>query len=134
MKRYFSVAAGLASAVAICAAGAASAPHADAAGRVHFATPQAAMRYLADAYNRGDAVAMHHVTTPTSFKQLWGMRSEAVHLKLQACHATGRGDYDCTFQHRYPKSFHDNGYGSSDMIVAPADSPGWYLYTLVECG
>lgn len=131
MKRFVPVAAGLAVALAVSALGAS---HADAASPVHFATPQAAMRYLADAYNRGDVVAMHHVTTPNSFKQLQGMRSEAVHLKLESCRATGHGDFECSFQHRYPASLHDNGYGASSMIVAPADRPGWYMYTLEDCG
>jgi hypothetical protein len=40
-------------------------PTAPAAPRqLHFATPQAAMRYLAAAYNRNDLAALKHVTTP----------------------------------------------------------------------
>jgi hypothetical protein len=102
--------------------------------RIHFDTPQAAMRYMAAAWNRGDLRALHHVTTPSAFRDLMGMHSEAVNLKLQHCNATGHGDYICHFQHRYPKSFHNNGYGASDMIVAPAINPGWYMYSLVGCG
>jgi hypothetical protein len=122
------VALGIATAV-VTASPANAAPAASSATHVHFATPQDAMRYLAAAYNRGDVVAIHHVTTPASFQELQGMHSEAVNLKLQWCQATGHGDFHCHFQHRYPKSFHTNGYGASDMIVAPALTPGWYMYS-----
>jgi hypothetical protein len=100
----------------------------------HFSTPQAAMRYLAAAYDRYDVTALHHVTTPSSFKQLMAMRSEAVDLHLKSCAPTGHGDYTCHFQHRYPKRMHNSGYGASDMIVAPTVRPGWYMYTLEGCG
>jgi len=126
MKRFLpvaSVAIGLAAAIGLGTGGTAQ-----AAPWVHFDTPQAAMRYLADAYNRGDNVALHHVTTPESFKEVQAMHSEAVSLKLEYCTATGHGDYHCYFQHRYPKSFHNNGYGASFMVVAPALNPGWYMY------
>src|SRR6266496_1386796 len=62
--------------------------------RPHFGTPQAAMRYLADAYNRDDVAALHYVTTPSSFNPLIAMRSEAVDLQLKSCAPTGHGDYN----------------------------------------
>jgi hypothetical protein len=63
-----------------------------------------------------------------------GMRSEAVDLKLRYCSATGRGDYNCYFQHRYPKRMHNSGYGASEFIAAPAINPGWYMYIFEDCG
>jgi hypothetical protein len=100
----------------------------------HFGTPQAAMTYLAAAYNRYDVAALHHVTTPSSFKELMAMRSEAVNLQLKSCTPTGHGDYSCVFRHRYPKRMHNSGYGASEMIAAPARNPGWYMYALAGCG
>jgi hypothetical protein len=102
--------------------------------RPHFSTPQAAMRYLAAAYDRNDVAALHYVTNPSSFKALMDMRSEAVDLQLRSCTPTGHGDYNCVFQHRYPKSMHDSGYGESDFIAAPAINPGWYMYLFKDCG
>ena len=92
------------------------------------------MTYLAAAYNRYDVAALHHVTTPSSFKALMAMRSEAVDLQLKSCGRTGHGDSYCTFQHRYPKRMHNSGYGASDILVAPAINPGWYMYALEGCG
>lgn len=60
-----------------------------------------------------------------------GMRGEAVNLRLKSCQATGRGDYSCTFIHRYPDQA---GHGSSVMVAAPALNPGWYLYQILDCG
>jgi hypothetical protein len=102
--------------------------------RPHFGTPQAAMRYLAGAYNRDDVAALHYVTTPSSFNALIAMRSEAVDLQLKSCAPTGHGDYNCVFRHRYPKRMHDSGYGESDFIAAPAINPGWYMYLFEDCG
>jgi hypothetical protein len=102
----------------------------------HFGTPQAAMSYLTGAYNGDDPAALHAVTTPQAFRQLTAMRSEAVNLQLQSCvpSGSGRGDYVCTFGHDYPASLHQSGHGSSRILVAPAENPGWYMYTLLECG
>jgi hypothetical protein len=94
------------------------------------------MRYLTGAYNRDDGVGLHEVTTPQAFSQLTAMRSEAVDLQLQSCvpSGSGRGDYVCTFRHDYPASLHESGHGSSQILVAPALNPGWYMYTLLDCG
>src|SRR6266853_900547 len=60
----------------------------------HFRTPQAAMKYLALAYNRHDRVALHEVTTPKSYRELTLLRSEAVDLRLRSCAKNGaHGDY-----------------------------------------
>jgi hypothetical protein len=101
----------------------------------HFSTPQAAMRYLAWAYNHHDNRALHAVTRPQAFKELMAMRAGAVDLRLTSCAQNrGRGDYDCYFIHNYPASMHRSGHGSSTMLVAPALNPGWYMYELVDCG
>jgi len=93
------------------------------------------MIYLAAAFNSNDAAELHAVTTPSSYLELMQMRSEAVNLQLQSCRPdANRGDYFCVFRHDYPASMHQSGYGGSQMLVAPADNPGWYLYELVECG
>ena len=94
------------------------------------------MRYLTAAYNRDEPAQLHAVTTPQAFSQITAMRSEAVDLQLQSCtpSGSGRGDYVCTFQHDYPVSLHKVGNGSSRILVAPALNPGWYMYTLLDCG
>ena len=93
------------------------------------------MTYLAAAFNSGNAAALHAVTTPGSYNELMQMRSEAVNLQLSYCTANPeRGDYNCIFSHDYPASLHQSGHGASTMLVAPADNPGWYMDTLVECG
>jgi hypothetical protein len=93
------------------------------------------MTYLAEAFNSGDAAALHAVTTPSSYNELTQMRSEAVNLHLQSCTANeNRGDYYCFFSHDYPASLNQAGHGASTMLVAPADNPGWYMDTLVACG
>jgi hypothetical protein len=93
------------------------------------------MSYHAAAYNDDDAAALHSVTTPNSYLELMQMRSEAVNLQLQYCTADAqRGDYYCYFTHDYPASLHQQGHGASTMLIAPALNPGWYLYTVVECG
>jgi len=94
------------------------------------------MGYLTSAYNGDDPVALHAVSTPQAFRQLTTMRSEAVNLQLQSCvpSGSGRGDYVCTFRHDYPPTLRESGHGSSRILVAPAVNPGWYMYTLLDCG
>jgi hypothetical protein len=102
----------------------------------HFSTPEAAMQYLTSAYNGDAGTRLHAVTTPQAFRQLTAMRSEAIDLQVQSCvpSGSGRGDYVCTFRHDYPASLHKAGHGSSRILVAPAQNPGWYMYTLLDCG
>lgn len=93
------------------------------------------MTYLARTFNRHDATALHAVTTPESYRELMQMRSDLVHLQLRYCtFDRGRGDYICYFRHGYPARLHQSGHGASEMLVAPALNPGWYLYAVLECG
>jgi hypothetical protein len=101
---------------------------------VHFDSPEAAMRYLAAAYDRGDRDALRAVTTPASREALWEMRSEAVNLRLTSCDRSSDGSYVCQFTHDYPASLHLTGHGASTMLVSPATRPGWYLSELMDCG
>jgi hypothetical protein len=105
-----------------------------APGRLYFGTPQAAMRYLAAAYNRNDLVALGHVTTPTARANLVAMRRTAVNLQLVGCAANpGRGDFACSFTHDYPASLHLSGNGHAHFTAAPADKHGWYMTVLDDC-
>ena len=111
---------------------------------VHFDTPEAAMRYLAAAYNRNDLAALKKVTNPDARNALESMRAEAVNLKLESCDRQPAGDYLCVFSHDYPPGYspdtsHDNdeyydGHGHATFVVAPADNPGWYMTVLLDCG
>jgi hypothetical protein len=94
------------------------------------------MIYLARAYNRHDATALHAVTTPDSYRALMQMRSGDVRLRLRRCTLNrNRGDYICSFTHDYPAGQHQSGHGASEMtLVAPALNPGWYLYAVLDCG
>ena len=134
MKLHLPVALTIAAALGIAGTAAAATPALANTAPPHFSTPQSAMRYLAAAYNRHDVTAMHHVTTPSSFRQLTTMWSGPINLKLESCKATGRGDYLCDFRHDLPKNMHQHGYGVAEMIVAPAITPGWYLYAIPTCG
>ena len=99
----------------------------------HFATPQAAMIYLADAYNAGDLTALHHVTEPGAFSRLMSMRSDAINLRLKYCAPNPRGDFTCYFRHDFPASEHKTGHGQAVFIAAPALNPGWYMYQFQSC-
>ena len=99
----------------------------------HFDTPQAAMTYLAAAYNSDDITALHHVTEPRAFSRLMRMRSDAVNLRLESCTANPRGDYTCYFRHDFPASEHKPGHGEAVFISAPALNPGWYMYQFQSC-
>jgi hypothetical protein len=101
--------------------------------RPHFNTPQAAMIYLADAYNAGDLTALHHVTEPRAFHRLIGMRSDALNLRLKYCTPNPRGDFTCYFRHDFPASEHKTGHGQAVFIAAPALNPGWYMYQFESC-
>jgi hypothetical protein len=105
------------------------APH-----QLHFATPQAAMGYLAAAYNRNDLAALKHVTTPEARNNLLFMRPTADNLRLVGCAVnTGRGDYLCGFTHGFPAATHQAGTGHAHFTAAPADKVGWYMTVLNDC-
>lgn len=104
----------------------------EAAPGAMFQTVEAAMRYLASAYNRRDLAAMKRVTTPEARQQLEDMRAIAPELRLKSCTWGGDGYYGCTFAHTYPKG--QQGLGEAWVSVAPAAKPGWYMTVVEDCG
>ena len=102
----------------------------------HFATPQAAMRYLSSAWNRNDITALKHVTDPLARDELQLMHDEAADLKLDHCTFTkARGDYQCFFTHGFPPGYkHKYPLGKAEFTVGPADKPGWYMTFFESCG
>jgi hypothetical protein len=102
--------------------------------QLHFATPQAAMGYLAAAYNRNDLAALKHLTTPQARNNLLFMRPNADNLQLVGCTANaGRGDFRCGFTHGFPAASHHAGTGHAHFTAAPADKVGWYMTVLNDC-
>jgi hypothetical protein len=102
--------------------------------RVHFTTPQGAMRYLAAAYNRDDLPALKKVTTASARSALTAMRQEATNLALTSCSRRASGDYVCQFRHDYPSRLHRSGHGHATFLAGPADTPGWYMTLLIDSG
>ena len=102
--------------------------------QLHFATPDAAMKYLASAYNRNDLAALKHVTTPEARNNLLFMRPNADNLQLVGCTLNAaRGDYLCGFTHGFPAATHQAGTGHAHFTAAPADKVGWYMTVLNDC-
>ena len=102
----------------------------------HFDTPQAAMTYLAAAWNSGNTVALDYVTTPAGRAGLVAMRAEAVDLRLDHCTERPQGDYLCYLDHGNPTPPNGAPQGNSlPMVVlaAPAETPGWYMTVFVSC-
>ncbi len=109
-------------------------------GKPHFATPEDAMRYLADAWNRNDLTDLKHVTNPAARGALDDMHKVAVDLRLDHCtENVGRGDYECYFDHDYPPhasttmKMDDPVTGHAEFTVGPASTPGWYMTVLESC-
>ncbi|MHB8467483.1 MAG: hypothetical protein ACYDH6_00815 [Acidimicrobiales bacterium] len=103
----------------------------------HFDTPEAAMTYLAAAWNANDLVSLRHVTNPAARAQLDAMHSEAINLRLDHCTKRPEGDYECTFRHDYPAATPTTmpgGVGEAAFLVGPADTPGWYMTVFEHCG
>gem|GEM_PF-1338990 len=121
----------------------------------HFATPEAAMRYLVDAYNARDLTAEMHVTTPDSRTALEGERQWVQTFSFHSCTANaGAGDYSCRFDMTsmvpglaIPSASASTDTSASDafanagatmneitVLVAPATRPGWYMYYNMGCG
>ncbi|MDT7538807.1 MAG: hypothetical protein QOI82_2392 [Actinomycetota bacterium] len=101
----------------------------------HFRTPQAAMRYLARAWNQHDEAALRHVTDPSARSALEDMRTEAVNLRLSYCVRQKAGDYECFFRHDFPKGYTGKERrGIAQFVVGPATRPGWYMTVLESCG
>jgi hypothetical protein len=108
----------------------------DPNARPHFDTPEAAMTYLAAAWNAHDLVSLKHVTDPAARDQLDAMHNEAVNLRLDHCNIQPAGDYECYFDHDYPllHTPPSGGPGQAEFLVGPADEPGWYMTVFVGCG
>ncbi|HMC67911.1 MAG TPA: hypothetical protein VKJ07_02045 [Mycobacteriales bacterium] len=108
----------------------------------HFDTPEAAMKYLATAWNSHDLTAERHVTNPAARDQLDEMRNEAVNLRFDRCERhkdsdLDLGDYVCYFKHDYPPNTSTTmagGIGEATVLVGPADTPGWYMTIFQGCG
>lgn len=101
---------------------------------VHFYTPEAAMTFLASAWNRNDLADLCKVTNPNARFLLQGMHKEGVNLRLIKCNHTGVGMYQCIFRHDYPKKMHKKGTGRTWLDVGAADNPGYYMTVYEGCG
>ena len=112
------------------------------AGTPHFATPEAAMAYLAKAWNTGNVQEIDYVTDPAGRDQMNSMAAQMVNLQFKSCTENPAGDYTCYFMHdiaptvsgtTYPNP---NNYppGEAVFTVAPASTPGWYLTEVEHCG
>ncbi|HEX4864706.1 MAG TPA: hypothetical protein VFV02_11570 [Acidimicrobiales bacterium] len=102
----------------------------------HFDTPEAAMTYLASAWNHNDLVALDHVTDPAARAALQAMHNQAVNLRLNHCTPRPQGDYLCAFDHDYPAGTSTTlagGTGHAEFLVGPAATPGWYLTVFQGC-
>jgi hypothetical protein len=100
----------------------------------YFTTPEAAMTYLASAWNRDDLGDLCQVTNPNARLLLLGMHREAVNLRLAHCDRVEVGRYVCVFKHDYPRRMHKKGTGKAFLDVASADIPGWYMTVYEGCG
>jgi hypothetical protein len=106
-------------------------------GPPHFDTPQAAMVYLAAAWNTDDSVDLDHVTTPAGRADLAAMRNEAVDLRLDHCTGRPQGDYLCYFDHGSRSSTATAVTTAANpmvVLVGPARTPGWYMTVFISCG
>jgi hypothetical protein len=97
----------------------------------HFTTPQAAMTYLAAAYNSDDATAMHAVTDAQAFTSLQAMRYSEVDLQFVSCTPRQQGDYVCTVRYSLGSSSNSE-HRAAMLIAAPALNPGWYMYRFIS--
>jgi hypothetical protein len=113
----------------------------------HFATPDAAMRYLVAAYNSHDIAAEMHVTTPDSRAALETERQWVNTFSFHSCTLNpGGGDYSCQFDmvSKVKTATNDDfnpfgddvveSMGEITVLVAPAQRPGWYMYFNEGCG
>jgi len=101
---------------------------------VHFYTPEAAMTYLASAWNRNDLAELCQVTNPNARFELEQMHREAVNLRLVSCMSIAVGSYTCKFRHDYPAHMHKSGTGHAVFDVGAADNPGYYMTVFEGCG
>jgi hypothetical protein len=112
------------------------------AGAPHFDTPQAAMVYLAAAWNSGSVQRVDYVTDPAGRRQMDAMAAAMVNLQFKSCSQNPAGDYTCFFSHDITQSTSPTTYpnpggyppGEAVFTVAPAAGPGWYLTYVIHCG
>ncbi|MCU1601015.1 MAG: hypothetical protein JWO22_1724 [Frankiales bacterium] len=116
-------------------------PSPSLAPRPHFRTPQAAMRFMARAWNDGNAEHLKWVTEPNVRNDLQLMHREAMNLRLKSCEKDDsyvRGDYLCTFVHDYPVGYQGyrgpGGVGSATFVAGPVSRTGWYMTEYITCG
>jgi hypothetical protein len=103
----------------------------------HFDTPEAAMVYLAAAWNSSDLTELDQVTSPEGRQALDYMSKELVNLQLDHCTARpGMGDYICYFDHDPLPGVAPGQPGArqAQFVVAPALDPGWYMTVVEVCG
>ena len=114
-----------------------------AAGAPHFYSPDAAMEYLAAAWNANNVQEIDYVTSPAGRDQLNSMASEMPNLRFTDCEANpSAGDYTCFFSHDIVPSTSPTTYpnpnnyppGEAVFTVGPASAPGWYLTIVDHCG
>jgi hypothetical protein len=113
-----------------------------ATGAPHFGSPDAAMDYLATAWNSDNVQEIDYVTDPAGRQQLDSMATLMVNLQFKSCTENPAGDYTCYFTHDITPSTSPTTYpnpggyppGEAVFTVAPADAPGWYLTEVVHCG
>jgi hypothetical protein len=102
-----------------------------------FSTPEAAMVYLASAWNRGDLAELKHVTDPVARDLLWNMHREATNLRLKDCtYDKQMRDYSCLFTHDYPVGYQGakGKVGNAVFRVGPVRRSGWYMTVYESCG
>ena len=109
-------------------------------GKPHFGSPDAAMRYLAAAWNANDLVSLKHVTDPSARDELNNMHGVAINLRLNHCDHNPAGDYTCYFDHDYPPHAsttmvmqNASKPGEAVFLVGPAATPGWYMTVFESC-
>jgi hypothetical protein len=111
----------------------------------HFTTPDAAMRYLAGAYNSGDEAAIRHVTTPDSRTQFESERQWVQTFRFRECTANGAPawDYTCVLDiTAYVPGVNPNIDATTGVVVmdevallvGPAARTGYYVEANEGCG
>jgi hypothetical protein len=113
-----------------------------AEGAPHFDTPQAAMSYLANAWNADNVQELDYVTDPAGRSQMDSMAALMVNLAFKYCAENPAGDYTCYFSHDIAPTSSPTTYpnpmnyppGEAVFTVAPAEGPGWYLTDVIHCG
>jgi len=106
-------------------------------GAVHFRTPEAAMRYLAKAWNCRDLAAVRHLTNPDSRNQMLAMATPTSRLSFSSCERFGTPGWrtwECTFDDVYPAGTTDTERELHQIFtVKPARGPGFYV-AVDTCG